>query len=118
VGLRIVGFAPKVPIAALGRFYPVMWLGFAVNLVSGALLLIGYPTKALTNPVFYAKLLCIACGMTLMLWLRGAVVRVDRRPTRKVRTLAALSLFAWTGAIVAGRLLAYTCTWLLRGSPC
>ena len=46
------------------RFLPVMWFGFWLNAISGVLLLIGYPTKALTNPVFYLKLLFIALAVT------------------------------------------------------
>src|SRR5450432_3249695 len=53
VDLRILGFAPFVPLLELRRFFPVLWLGFWMNAVSGVLLLIAYPTKALTNPVFY-----------------------------------------------------------------
>ena len=49
----------------LRHFARVMWLGFWLNTASGLLLLIGYPTKALTNPVFYMKLLLIAVGMWL-----------------------------------------------------
>ena len=36
-----------------------MWAGFWINALSGILLLIAYPTKALTNPLFYAKLVLI-----------------------------------------------------------
>ena len=45
-----------MPLKPMGRFVPVMWLAFTVNAVTGILLLIGYPTKALTNPLFYIKL--------------------------------------------------------------
>ena len=56
IALRILGAAPRVPLLELKRFFPIIWLGFWVNAMSGVVLLIGYPTKALTNPVFYAKL--------------------------------------------------------------
>ena len=80
--------------------------------MSGVLLLIGYPTKALTNPVFYLKLLLIATGMVLMTRLQRAItderVLDDPEAASRLRRLAAVSLFCWTGAIFAGRLLAYT----------
>ena len=44
---------------------PILWAGFWLNAISGVLLLIGYPTKALTNPVFYLKLMLIAVGMVV-----------------------------------------------------
>ena len=113
--LRILGVAPNVPLGELRRFMPILWAGFWMNAVSGVLLLIGYPTKALTNPVFYSKLTLIAVAMVLL-------VRISRRVfatrsggtsappeiTPSLRNLAIASLVCWTGAITAGRLLAYT----------
>src|SRR6187549_4231094 len=69
--LRILGVASGVPLVEFRRFHTVLWGGFWLNAVSGVLLLIGYPTKALTNPVFYLKLLLIAVAMVLF-------VRIDR----------------------------------------
>jgi hypothetical protein len=116
--LRILGFAPRVPLSAMVKFYPVMWIGFVVNAISGILLLIGYPTKALTNPVFYLKLGCIAAGMVLMSWLRKNVVAPDDASRSSGRALALLSLLVWATAIVSGRLLAYTCRYLMADIPC
>src|SRR4029450_13250960 len=69
--LRILGVAPGVPLAEMRRFMPILWAGFWMNAVSGVLLLIGYPTKALTNPVFYLKLTLIAVAMTLLVRISG-----------------------------------------------
>ena len=118
VNLRILGFAPKVPLAAMDKFYPVMWFGFLINAISGVLLLAGYPTKALTNPVFYLKLGCIAVGTILMVWLRRRVVRNEESISARVKIIAVLSLLMWIVAIVSGRLLAYTCRMLMKDSPC
>ena len=118
VGLRILGFAPRVPLSAMQKFYPVMWFGFVINAISGILLLVGYPTKALTNPVFYLKLGCIAAGMVLMNRIRHRVVRSDKLPSGQGKMMAAFSLLVWAGAIVSGRLLAYTCTHLLGDIKC
>jgi len=116
--LRILGFASRVPLSAMEKFYPVMWFGFIINAISGVLLLIGYPTKALTNPVFYLKLGCIAVGMVLMSWLRGRVVRAKGSASGQGKLVAALSLLVWAGAIVSGRLLAYTCKYLMADLKC
>jgi hypothetical protein len=56
IDLRILGFAPQIPLRTMARFLPLLWLAFVVNAATGTLLLIAYPTKALTNPVFYVKL--------------------------------------------------------------
>ncbi|HTB12628.1 MAG TPA: hypothetical protein VK752_13695, partial [Bryobacteraceae bacterium] len=73
VDLRILGFAPAVPLLELRRFLPVMWIGFWVNAVSGVLLLIAYPTKALTNPVFYVKLSFIALALVGIRYIARSV---------------------------------------------
>jgi len=52
VALRILGIVPKVPLIEMRRFFPVVWFGFWLNAASGVAPLIGYPTKALTNPLF------------------------------------------------------------------
>src|SRR5262245_22053392 len=51
--LRVLGVARGMPFSEFQRFQPFLWFGFWINAASGVLLLIGYPTKALTNPVFY-----------------------------------------------------------------
>lgn len=109
--LRILGVAPQVPLVEIKRFFPVMWFGFWLNAVSGVVLLIGYPTKALTNPLFYVKLAFIAIAMVLVQSIRKRVfpeapVEGPAYPTR----LAIASLVCWSGAIGAGRFLAYTYT--------
>jgi len=108
LALRILGVAPKVPLAEMRRFMPVMWFGFWLNFFSGIALLIGYPTKALTNPVFYLKLTLIAVGV----WLVG---RIRARVDVGAKGLAIASLVSWGGAIFAGRFLAYTYRHLMAG---
>jgi len=111
---RILGVAPQIPLRLMEKFFPVLWFGFVINLISGLLLLIGYPTKALTNPVFYIKIGCIAGGMVMMMLIRNRVIRDGRDG----KMLAIVSLIFWISAIVAGRLLAYTCTYLMADLQC
>jgi hypothetical protein len=66
LGLRILGVGKSIPLREMKRFFPVMWFGFWLNAVSGVALLIAYPTKALTNPVFYLKLALIAIAVLLI----------------------------------------------------
>ena len=83
LALRILGAAPGVPIAEMKRYFPVMWFGFWLNVVSGVVLLIAYPTKALTNPVFYLKLALVAArhGAGAADW-PARVPRSDRPASR------------------------------------
>ncbi len=112
IGLRILGLAPDLPLAPLKRFYRFIWVGFWVQVVSGILLLIGYPTKSLTNPVFYVKLTLIGLAMASMQMLWNRVFAdsslSEAAMMAKGRVFAVSSLIFWVGAITAGRLLAYT----------
>ena len=107
---RMLGVAPHIPLTEFRRFLPIMWFGFWLNAASGVLLRMAYPTKALTNPVFYLKLGLIAAATSILLNVRRRVLseQAPAGPPVRVKLLAAASLFCWAGAIVAGRLLAYT----------
>ena len=108
IDLRILGVAPNVPLQELRRFLPILWAGFWLNAVSGVLLLIGYPTKALTNPVFYLKLTLIAVAMVLLVRISRQVFatgsgaslspldRLDPPISSRLRNLAIASLVCWS----------------------
>ena len=115
--LRLLGIAPNIPPDAFTRFLPVMRFGLWLNVVTGLTLVLAYPTKALTNPDFYLKLLLIAGGLLI---LRATLRRVrDGLATSgTTKLLAAVSLLVWAAAITSGRLLAYTCIRLTVDTPC
>jgi hypothetical protein len=116
VDLRLLGVARAVPIAPLKRLFPIMWIGFATNAVTGIFLVIAYPTKSLTNPDFYAKLAIIGFAVWVMQSLRSQVFGDSNLSEADMMArgagLAKWSLFLWFGAITAGRLLAYTYKYL------
>src|SRR5262245_3148233 len=119
MALHLLGVAPGIPTRELRRFTGVLWMGFWLNAASGLMLLIAYPTKALTNPVFYLKLSLIALGMAIFVMVRSALAREPALDgwTSGMKTLVAVaSLVSWGGAITAGRLLAYTYHRILAGS--
>jgi hypothetical protein len=118
IDLRILGVARGVSLKAMAGFLPLLWLAFAINAVSGTLLLIAYPTKALTNPLFYVKLCLIALGVGLVYRIGATVLRApdaDRKLSAKALALA--SLATWVALIFAGRFLAYTHRWEMLGVP-
>ena len=116
IDLRLLGIERDIPLAPLKRLFGIMWLGFAINAVSGVLLLIAYPTKALTNPVFYTKLTLIGFAVWVMTRLKSRVFDEpalnEAAMIGRGRTLAKWSLVLWIGAITTGRLLAYTYSYL------
>ena len=114
IALRIVGFAPRLDITALCRFYTLHWYCAALIFLSGAALLLAYPAKALTNPVFYGKICALAIGLLIgrhcqRKFSKQAVATIDATSVR----LAYISLLLWIVALTAGRFLAYTHTTLL-----
>ena len=107
LGASLLGFVPELPFAPLRRFFRFIWIGFWLNVVSGVFLLIAYPTKALTNPLFYVKLLLVAVGV----W---TLRRIEREVEVK-RSLALWMLGSWLAVLTAGRALAYTASYILYG---
>ena len=122
IDVRALGGIPGVPLASLRRYYRWMWAGFWVNAFSGVLLLIAYPIKALTNPIFFLKLALIAVGIKLAYVIRRHMLAGEGAAgvpvSRRLSTLAAASLLVWVLVITTGRLLAYTCTRLTVDTTC
>jgi hypothetical protein len=108
VALILFGVARSVRLESVALLTPVAWAGLSVNALSGVLLVVAYPTKALTNPIFYVKLAFIAL-------LIGALHLAQRRVSRSKALAAALLLLAIL-SIVSGRLLPYTYTRLFAAS--
>lgn len=101
---------------SLVGLYRTMWLGFGINALSGVVLLVAYPAKALTNWLFFVKLLLIVGAVIVLERMRSDAVGAlagDGRVSARARGLAVVSLLLWTGTILAGRLLAYTHSILL-----
>lgn len=110
LNFRILGFAASIPLRSMERVFPVMWFGLVVNVLSGIALLMAYPIKAFTNPVFYIKLILIALALSVLAKLRNYVrgTSSDDLVPNRVKLLASTSLVLWVSATTAGRLLAYT----------
>ena len=121
IDLRILGFAPGIPLERTLGFLPVLWVAFAVNAVTGTILLIAYPTKQLTNPVFYVKVALIAFAVWLFYRVGKEITHsteVEQKSmSAKAKVLALASLASWIALIIAGRLLQYTHKWEMLGVP-
>jgi hypothetical protein len=119
IDLRILGVAKDLPLSPLKGLYRIIWIGFAIQVVSGTLLLIAYPTKALTNPDFYLKLTLVALAVVVMQKLKTKVFEdaslSDSTMMMKGRALAMWSLLLWFGVVTSGRMLAYTYVYIKYG---
>jgi len=116
VDLRLLGVARTIPLAPLKQLFRPMWIGFAINALTGVLLVIAYPTKSLTNWDFYVKLTIIGFAVWVMQRLKTEVFddagMNESSMMAKGASLAKWSLVLWFCAISAGRLLAYTYKYL------
>jgi hypothetical protein len=115
IDLRLLGVAPRLPLAPLERLFPVMWAGFWVNALSGVALLVADATTKLTNPVFYVKMAFVALGVLNMAFFKRDLLRehladfqgVQPDLNARDRFVAVSSLVIWVGATTAGRLMGY-----------
>jgi hypothetical protein len=111
IDLRILGLAPAIPLAPLERFFPLLWVGFWINAVTGVILLAADATTKFTNIDFYVKMVFIALSIVFLQIQRKRLFRdpfLDKKPfSFDVKLMAIASIVCWLGAITAGRLLGY-----------
>lgn len=115
IALRLIGFVPTLSIASLTRFYRLHWYCVALIFLSGVALLLAYPAKALSNPVFYVKLAALTTGLLLSRYFQQSLANHPDQASisKSISALAYLSIGLWLLTITAGRFLAYTHTVLL-----
>jgi hypothetical protein len=107
--LRLLGVTRRVPLSAYRWVFPVISVGLLVNIVTGALLFIKNATKWGTAIPFFVKMVFIVASVATLMPLRSHLNRpdADNAAGGKFSLLAIASILSWTGAITAGRLLAY-----------
>jgi hypothetical protein len=111
IDLIVLGFWPDAPIKPFARLFPILWVGFGVNAVTGTMMLVADATTKLTTVDFYIKMAFVFAGFYLLIRMRRQVFenpQLDQVPlSGNAKILACASLACWFGAIIAGRLLAY-----------
>ena len=116
VSLRIMGLAPGARLERFAGFFPVMWVGLALAVLSGIALLAAYPAKALTNPVFGLKFASLIAAAVLMRWMARRyfpLAAADQSLPPRAKWIAALTLALWLGGVVFGKLLLHTSIMLM-----
>ena len=115
--LRLLGLAGKRnSIAALSRrFMPWLWSALIVLAVSGSILIVGEPKRALGNVSFELKMAMLATAIAVTVGFQVILKRdlaaggTDLAPAHfgiaKITGLVSLAL--WAAIAVAGRLIAY-----------
>ena len=115
IAFRLLGNVPSFALKPLMRFYQMHWIAVILIFLSGLALLLAYPAKALTNPVFYAKFAMLSVGLIIASKLQNLIrTRSENELNSKTVKLVALtSIVVWVGTITTGRFLAYTNSVLL-----
>ena len=111
--LKLLGFFQELDSQVFSELIPVVIAAFCLNALSGFLLFSSQASYLAGSAPFLAKLVCIAAGLSFAFGLQRrrvsstAINTGALSPDLFTRTLACLSLSAWVGAIIAGRLIAY-----------
>ena len=109
--LRLLGAGRRIPLAALESVFRPLWIGFAINAVTGLALFVAAAEFTGTKPIFYVKLgfgfLGLATARLLRRVVFGNRAALDGPIPLGTKILAASSLILWAAAITAGRYTAY-----------
>jgi hypothetical protein len=108
--LRLLGVGRNVPLSDYRWVFPTLAVGLVVNIVTGILLFIKNPTTWGTAIPFLIKMGLVIGSVATLVPMRALVLHSDaeqRDVSSNMRLLAIGSILVWTGAVTAGRLLAY-----------
>jgi hypothetical protein len=114
INLRVLGYKVELPILGTRDLLPLAWLGFTLNLISGIALFASDAVYFWSSYTFRIKMLLIALGGINAFVLGRAAFREAQADvgsfvaTTGIKWIAGSALVFWLGAIVAGRLIAYT----------
>jgi hypothetical protein len=108
--LRLLGISRNIPLSAFRWVFQAVTIALIVNVVTGVLLFAPRATALGVALPFLIKMGLVVASAAILVPLRSLVFHSDpeqREVSGSARLLAVASILAWTGAITAGRLLAY-----------
>jgi hypothetical protein len=122
--LRMLGVAKALPVAALERLIPWGIAGFALNLITGYVFIVGSPggpKDSLANTAFQLKMAFILlAGLNVAAFhftgvsRRANAVGQGGDAPFAAKIVAASSLFLWLGVIYFGRMIMYSDAFYVR----
>lgn len=114
IGLRILGVGRSQNLAQTAhRFLPWIWTGLVLLGLTGIVLIVGEPKRALPNPAFQLKMLMVAIAILGTLVFQASLRRKiilwsDNPRPRAVSVMLVVGAFLlWCAIAVAGRWIAY-----------
>ena len=111
--LRLIGFFRQISVGAARDLMPFAIAGFAVNLATGLVFLIGHPEQYVHNVSWWWKVASLMLAglnaVVFEIWVGARVVSVGAgEDTPAVaRTIGGLSMLAWLGVLYFGRMLPF-----------
>src|SRR5690242_10988569 len=112
---RLLGWTMRdVPVSEVARrLLPWTAVGFAVMVISGALLFSAIPLRSYQNIFFRTKMIMLMfAGINVWIFHSGIYRRVthwdlDRVPPKAAKAAGVLSLVLWVCIVLSGRMIAY-----------
>ena len=98
------------------RFLPWIWWGLLVLLITGIGMVFSDPVRNLTNPVFFAKMICILIAIAVSLWFQhsvqhnAALWELSLGGRVFIRVGAGCVIALWIAIVFCGRWIAYAPT--------
>ena len=111
--LRLMGFFRRVSIAAARDLRPLALAGFAINVATGVVFLIGLPEQYVNNRVWWFKVGFLAvAGLNAAVYetrLSAKVLALDPHADTPgaVKLIGFVSLVSWFAVLYCGRMLAF-----------
>ena len=114
INIRVLGGFQRLPFAALEKLMLIAAFGFIVNALSGVFLYVAQATTfTFESPLFLVKIAFVFIGAIIALIFRTKYLddvsgwEASGVAVAGAKKLAFVSLLVWSGAIIAGRLMAY-----------
>jgi hypothetical protein len=112
VAMRILGVARSLPLGPLLDFFPLLYLGVCINVVTGVVLLCLYPTDYIVDPTMYIKAAAIVVAIIMVRKLKTFLLNLEAGVTTEeesnnMKLWSRILLIAWLFAVLAGRTVAY-----------
>ena len=111
--LRLLGFFRRISLAGAHDLVPVALGGFALNLVTGIIFLIGHPEQYVHNIAWWWKVGCLfvaganAAVFELSVGRRTMALGPGEDTPSAAKFIGLLSLVAWFGVLYFGRMLPF-----------
>lgn len=111
--LRLMGFFRRVSLVGAHDLVPVALGGFALNLITGVIFLIGHPEQYAHNVAWWWKVGCLfvaganAALFEVSIGPRTMALGAGEDTSMAAKTIGFVSLVAWFGVLYFGRMLPF-----------